>query len=82
MPWWSIHQYRELWDYSGGRLFLPFLIPVALWSLIWKGLALYKAARNEHKGWFVALLIINTAGILEIVYFLLFSNPPKKKKAK
>lgn len=38
------------------------------WSLVWKGMALWKSARLSHKGWFIALLIINTVGILEIIY--------------
>ncbi|MDO8557401.1 MAG: DUF5652 family protein [Candidatus Jorgensenbacteria bacterium] len=44
------------------------LAVVVAWSLIWKGLALWKAARNDSKPWFVALLIVNTAGLLEILY--------------
>ena len=44
------------------------IVVLALWSIAWKGLALWHAARLGHKGWFVVLLIINTAGILEIVY--------------
>jgi hypothetical protein len=47
---------------------------VALWSLVWKGLALWKAARLGHRGWFIALLIINTAGILDILYIYIFSK--------
>lgn len=63
-------------------VFFPLLVPTVVWSLIWKGIALYRAARNEQKGWFVALLIINTLGILEIVYLLLFSAPTKKTATK
>ena len=51
---------------------------VIIWSLVWKGLALWRAARNSSKPWFVVLLIINTAGILEILYLYVFSKktPP------
>lgn len=45
-----------------------------LWTLLWKGLALWKAAKKDHLKWFVALLIINTAGILEILYIYVFSK--------
>lgn len=41
---------------------------VVLWSIPWKGVALWKAARLSHKKWFIILLIANTFGILEIVY--------------
>ena len=50
---------------------------VAIWVVIWKGLALWKAARNNSKAWYIALLVINTLGILEIIYFFFFS---KKKE--
>jgi len=43
-----------------------------LWSLVWKGLALWKAAKNNSKFWFVLLLVVNTLGILEILYVTLF----------
>ena len=53
-------------------VFIP--TPLALlfvaWSLFWMGLALWRAARNQHKYWFVALLVIHTAGILEIIYLV------------
>jgi hypothetical protein len=41
---------------------------ILLWVIPWKGWALWKAARLSHKKWFVALLIVNTFGILEIIY--------------
>jgi methionyl-tRNA synthetase len=44
------------------------ILAVAVWSMIWKGIALWYAARRGEKGWFVALLILNTVGILEIIY--------------
>jgi len=47
---------------------IVFLILLVLWSTIWKGLALWKSARLSHRNWFIALLIINTFGILEIIY--------------
>lgn len=41
------------------------------WSLVWKGLALWRAALLRKKGWFIALLIVNTMGILEIIFLLI-----------
>ena len=46
----------------------------AVWSSVWKAIALWKAARNNHLGWYIALLIVNTLGILEIIYILAFSK--------
>lgn len=58
----------------------PLLLPViSIWSAIWKGLALWKAARKEQKPWFIALLVINTVGLLEIIY--LFVVPKFEKVA-
>lgn len=54
--------------------FAPFVWPVIIWSVIWKGLALWKAARLESKIWFVVLLLVNTAGILEILYLYVFTK--------
>jgi len=47
---------------------------IVIWSLIWKGVALWKAARNSQTAWYVILLIVNTAGILEIIYIIAFSK--------
>jgi methionyl-tRNA synthetase len=46
----------------------------AVWTLSWKGVALWRAARNQSVAWFVILLIVNTLGILEIIYILFFSR--------
>ena len=52
-------------------IILPILI---IWSLIWKGMALWKAGRNNQLAWFIVLLIFNTLGILEIIYIFYFSR--------
>jgi len=54
--------------------FIPLITILIFWTIIWKGLALWKAARNNHLGWFIAMLIINTLGILEILYIYVFSK--------
>lgn len=50
---------------------------IIIWSLVWKGIALWKSARNGQYIWFIVLLVINTLGILEIIYIFLVA--PKKK---
>jgi len=50
-----------------GSFSLLFIV-LLVWGLFWKGFALWYAAKRDEKWWFVAFLIINTAGILEIVY--------------
>jgi hypothetical protein len=54
-----------------------FLVIVALWTIPWKGVALWKAAQNKEKPWFIVILLVNTLAILEILYIFLFQ---KKKK--
>lgn len=54
---------------SDPRFFTLFII----WSIFWKGLALWKSARNKHLSWFILIFIINTLGLFEIAYvFFLF----------
>jgi len=53
---------------------LVLIIIIGIWSLVWKGFALWKAATKKQKIWFVALLIINSIGILEILYIYIFSE--------
>lgn len=53
------------------------LVPLLIWTLIWKGIALWKCGRNNQLYWFIALLIINTLGILEMIYLIGFQ---KKRK--
>lgn len=45
-----------------------------LWSLFWKAWALWIAARRGEKVWFGIMLIVNTVGILEILYIYVFSK--------
>jgi len=53
---------------------LVFLTILVLWVLPWKGYSLWTAAKRSHKGWFVALLILNTFGILDIIYIFLVAK--------
>jgi len=50
------------------------LVVVVLWSLTWKGIAWWHAARKGHMLWFIAFFIVNTVGIFEILYIFLFSK--------
>ncbi len=44
------------------------LLLILLWILPWKGYALWLASRRGQRNWFIALLLLNTLAILEIVY--------------
>lgn len=56
--------------------FLLFILIV--WSLVWKGLALWRAAHRSDKVWFAVFLIVNTLGILEVLYIYVFSKNSKQ----
>lgn len=41
---------------------------ILIWTVFWKGYALWTAVKKNHRKWFIALVIINTFGILDIIY--------------
>lgn len=45
-----------------------------IWTITIKGIALWKASQNNSKYWFIVLLIINTFGILELLYIFIISK--------
>jgi len=53
------------------------LIPLVIWGITWKALALWKAARNRQLVWFILLFVINTAGVLPIIYIYYFQKEKK-----
>lgn len=40
-----------------------------------KAWALWIAARNKQKAWFVALFFLNTLGVLELIYIFFIGKP-------
>jgi len=56
------------------KTLFPVLAFVMVWDMIWKWIALYKAAQKKEIWRFVCILIFNTCGILPIVYLLLDSK--------
>lgn len=57
-----------------GLFLLPLIAIVLIWSVVIKGIALWKAARNGHKVWFIVLLLVNGLGVLELIYLIWFSK--------
>ena len=68
--------YREIYTILGLSKEVWLFILIG-WSLPWKGVALWKAARNGQSAWFIAILVINTLALLEIIYLVFFQ---KKKE--
>lgn len=55
--------------------FNPFLFAaILIWSLFWKTLALWRCVKGSQRYWFLAILVLNTLGILEIIYLFKFSK--------
>ena len=50
------------------RAFAPILPYLVVWEWFWKALALWHSGRRGQSWWFIALAIVNTVGILEILY--------------
>jgi len=55
------------------------LLLAGLWTIPWKGIALWKASRLGQKNWFIVLLVVNTLAILDIIY--IFAIARNKEKA-
>ncbi len=66
-------------QYTVSHVLLTVILLLAVWELVWKGFALWRASRNRNLGWFIVILILNTAGILEILYLFVFSKNDDKK---
>lgn len=55
------------------------LTVLMVWETIWKGVGLWHSAQNKRKGWFIAILIINSMGLLPIIYLIWFKSKRKRK---
>jgi hypothetical protein len=64
-------------NYNLSATWILIILFLAIWELSWKGIALWRAGRNNHPGWFIATLTINSIGILPIIYLLVHSNTKK-----
>ena len=64
----------DLNTYFGMQMPWFLVTAILIWSMIWKGLALWKAGRNNQLVWFVAMFLINSVGILPIIYIVWFQR--------
>ena len=57
---------------------------ILIWTLVWKLSGMWKAAKKGSVFWFIILAVVNTIGILPILYIYVFSKMKlgKKKKVK
>lgn len=62
-----------------GQNNLWIFIVAMLWTLPWKGYALWTASKRGDKRWFIFLIILNTLAILDIFYiFYVAKKTPKE----
>lgn len=55
------------------------LVVLMIWEAVWKLIALWKCGRNNQLVWFIVIGILNTVGILPIIYLLFFQKKEDKK---
>ena len=80
--------FGQMWgsDYWGSSMWGPgfgpfgfamfgfFMLALAVWSIYWKYHAIWYAVKHDDKWWFLAFLVINTFGILEIIYLYVITK--------
>lgn len=59
---------------GGGLALGGLFLVLAFLDLGLRGYALYKSARRGENVWFIALLIVNSLGILPLVYLLIHND--------
>ena len=75
------------YNFSGMRYgAFGLLIPLMIFDLILRGFALWRSARKGQNVWFIALLVVNSLGILPLIYLVLNRDqkeaPKKSKRSK
>ena len=61
-------------SFSANPIFVTIMVTLAIWSLPWMAIGLWKAARRKDMIWFIVLLLVHTLGILDILYIFVFSK--------
>ena len=56
------------------------IVILTVWELFWKGITLWKCAQKNQRNWFIAILVINSIGILPIIYLIYTKYIQKKIK--
>ncbi|MFA4960929.1 MAG: DUF5652 family protein [Candidatus Pacearchaeota archaeon] len=59
--------------------FIALVVVIVVWDLIWKGIGMWRAGRNNQLTWFIVILIFNTVGILSLIYLMWFQKKESLK---
>ena len=54
---------------------IALVIVLGIWEAVWKAIALWRAGNDRNLLWFVLMFVLNTLGILEIIYIFGISRP-------
>jgi hypothetical protein len=60
---------------------LNLFIFIIIWTAIWKLIGLWHSARKNQPLWFIAIAILNTIGVLPILYLFIFKDLKSEKKS-
>ncbi len=60
------------------QAFTGFIVLISIIDLALKGWGMWRAGRMNKKAWFIAILIINSVGILPIIFLLLTKGEYRK----
>lgn len=56
------------------------LVVLVVWDLVWKLIGMYHAAREDNKVWYIVLAVLNTIGILPVIYLRTRRNKNSTEK--
>lgn len=45
-----------------------FFTALSLWDLVLRGFAMWRAAEHHDRKWFIAVMLVSSAGILPLIY--------------
>jgi hypothetical protein len=68
-----VFKISKSWGISTDTVMILIAI-IAIWSLVWTLLGLWKSARRGSWIWFIILALTNTLGLLPILYIYIFAD--------
>jgi methionyl-tRNA synthetase len=60
---------------------IALIVVLGIWEAVWKGIGLWRAGSDRNLLWFVLMFVLNTAGVLEIVYIFAISRPRRARES-
>ena len=73
----SLTQLAALIGISTAMVAFLFVV-ISVWEAIWTGLAMWRAAKKNHKLWFIIFLVVNILAIPEIIYLVVTRKKEKE----